>query len=407
MLALLFLLGANPTSFESAYRAGLTALEQNQLPAAEAQLETASKLKPGDPRVWLALAQTYRRLKKDQTFRAALGKAESLAGNDPVTLHGLAFLYSETGNYEKAASFEEHYAGLAPQDSNAIPRAVELYLQAGKPQPAIKLATLALAKADRADLRSMLAKAYSLANNHGKAVEEFERAITLSPYEEAYYVEAARESLLDQNPVGAMKVVAAGKKVFDKSAQLELLQGIAYYVLEDYTKAVDTFLNAMRMDPAMEQPYAFIARTLEHAPSRLPEILTAFRSLAEKAPEDYLATYFYGKVLLFNGDDAQAETLLKKSVSLNGRYWESRLELAKAMEQIGELEAALGEFRKAIELNPKDATAHYRLGRLYDRLGKANDASAEYAKQKALIDEEESGPFRQQNATKGIVPARP
>jgi len=407
MLALLLFLWADPASFESAYRAGLTALEQNQLPAAKAQLETASQLKPADPRVWLALAQTYRRLKQDGTFQAALAKAESLAGNDPVALHGLAFLYSETGKYAKAASFEARYAGLSPQDPNAMLRAVELYLKAGQPQPAIALATPALAKEDRADLRTMLAKAYSLANNHAQAAQEMERAIALNPYQEDYYVEAARESLMDQNPVAAMNIVAAGKKVFAKSPRLELLLGIAYYTLEDYTQAVDTFLNAMRMDPAMDQPYAFIARTLEHAPSRLPEIVPAFRALAEKKPGDYLSTFFYGKVLLFNGDDAQAEAWLRKSVGLNGSYWESRLELAKALEHRGELDAALAEFRKAIELNPKDATAHYRLGRLYDRLGKADEAKAEYARQKELIDEEESGPFRQQKVTKGIAPSRP
>ena len=407
MLVLLFLLWADPTSFEAVFRAGLNALEHNQLSAAQTQLETASRLRPGSPTVWLALAQTYRRLQKNEPFQAAVAKAESLAGNDPVALHGLAFVYSEAGNYAKAASFEARYAGLAPQDRDAIPRAMNLYLQAGKPQPAIDLALPALAKEDRADLRSLVAQAYSLENNHAKAAEEMRRAITLNPYEEDYYIQAARESLMDKNPIIAIEIVGAGKKVFAESPQLELLLGISYYALEEYTNAVDTFLSAARMDPSMEQPYAFIARTLEHTPSRLPEILAAFKARAEKAPGDYLSTYFYGKALLFHGDDEQAETLLRKSVSLNGGYWESRLELAKALEETGDLDAALAEFRKTIELNPKDATAHYRLGRLYDRLGKPAEAKAEYAIQKKLIDEEESGPFRQQHLTKGTEPARP
>jgi tetratricopeptide (TPR) repeat protein len=404
MLALLLLLLADPTSFETAFRAGLTALSQNQLPTAQAQLETASKLKPGDPRVWLALAQTYRKLKQDASFQAAIAKAESLAGNDPATLHGLAFLYTETGNYEKAASFEARYAGLAPNDPNATARAAELYLRAGKPQPAIELATVALEKEDRADLHSLLGKANSLQKNHAKAAEEMRRAIALNPYEEAYYFEAARESVMDGNPAAAIGTVQAGKKIFAKSPQLELVLGIAYYALEEYANAVDAFLNAIRMDPTIEQPYAFIARTMDHTPSRVPEILTAFKALAEKAPGNYLSTYFYGKALLFNDQEEQAEALLRKSVTLNGGYWESHLELAKALEQRGELEAALSEFRRAIELNPKDATAHYRLGGLYDRLGKADQAQAEYAIHKSLIDAEESGPVRHQELTKGMGP---
>jgi tetratricopeptide (TPR) repeat protein len=404
MLALLLLLFADSASFEAVFREGLTALSQNQLSNAQVKLETASKLEPGDPRVWLALAQTYRKLKKDASFQAAIAKAESLAGNAPATLHGLAFLYSETGSYEKAAWFEARYAATAPNDLNAAARAAELYLRAGKPQPAIELAAQAVAKEDRADLHTLLCKAYSLQNNHAKAAEEMRRAIALNSYEENYYFEAARESLMDANPAAAIGTVQAGKKIFANSPQLELVLGIAYYALEEYANAVDTFLNAIRMDPAIEQPYTFIARTMDHTPSRLPEILAAFKALAEKAPDNYLSTYLYGKALLFNGDEQQAELLLRKSVVLNGNYWESHLELAKALEQKSELGAALGEFRKAIELNPKDATAHYRLGGLYDRLGKPDAAKAEYAIQKALIDEEESGPFRHRELTKGLGP---
>jgi tetratricopeptide (TPR) repeat protein len=407
MLVLLLLLFADSASFDAVFRMGLTALSQNQLTAARGQLETAAKLKPTNPRVWLALAQTYRKLKEDASSLAAIAKAESLAGDDPATLHGLAFLYSETGNYEKAASFEARYAGLTPNDPNATARAAELYLKAGKPQPGIELAAQALAKEDRADLHNLLAQAYSLQKNHAKAAEEMRRAIALNPYDETYYFEAARESLLDGNPKAAIGTVQAGKKVFAKSPQLDLVLGIADYALEEYAAAVDAFLNAIRMDASMEQPYSFIARTLDHAPSRLPEILTAFKALAEKKPDNYLNTYFYGKALLFNDDEAQAEALLRKSVTLNGGYWESHLELAKALERKGELEAAIGEFRRAIELNPKDATAHYRLGGLYDRLGKADQAKSEYAIHKSLIDAEESGPFRQQRLTNDLEPARP
>ncbi|HTY55631.1 MAG TPA: tetratricopeptide repeat protein, partial [Candidatus Binataceae bacterium] len=394
-------------SFDAIFRGGLTALSQNQLAEARSQLEAASTLKPNDPHVWLALAQTYRKLKESASSEAAVAKAESLAGNDPATLHGLAFLYSESGNYEKAASFEARYANLATNDANAPARAAELYIKAAEPQPAIALATQALAKQDRAELHGLLGQAYALEKNHAKAAEEMRRAIALNPYEETYYFEAGRESLIDGNPNAAIGTVQAGKKVFAKSPQLELILGIADYALENYSGAVDAFLNAIRMDPSIEQPYVFIARTLDHAPSRLTEILAAFKTLAEKTPESYLSNYFYGKALLLDGGEEAAEALLKKSVQLNGAYWESHLELAKALEQKGEMQAAINEFQKAIELNPKDATPHFRLGSLYDRLGKTAEAKAEYAIHKSLIDAEESGPFRPQRLTNDLAPARP
>ena len=394
MLALFLLLWADPASFEALFRSGLTALNQNQFSAAQTQLEAASKVKPNDPQVWLALAQTYRKLKREPAAEAAVGKAETLAGNNAVALHALAYLHSEAGNFGKAASFEARYAELTPADESAAPRAVDLYLQAHQPEQAIELADRALLKSDRADLRFLLGKAYELQRQPAKAAEQMRRAASLNPYEEDYCFQAARQYTAAGNAPAAIQVIEAGKKVFARSPQLELMLGVAYYAIQQYQQAVDAFLRTIRLDPAVEQPYLFIARSMDHTPSRMPEILDAFKALAERAPDNYLSGYLYGKALLMQGDeDEQAEALLRKSVSLNDRYWESRLELGKALEQKGDLEAAARELRKSIELNPKSATAHFRLGRVYDRLGKPNEAQAEYAIQGRLIDEEESGPF--------------
>ena len=99
----LLLLWAGQTSFETLFRSGLAALQDNQVATAQAQLEAASKLKPDNPHVWLALAHTYHKLDKAAAAEAAIGKAASLAGNDPTVLKGLALFYSETGQYEQAA----------------------------------------------------------------------------------------------------------------------------------------------------------------------------------------------------------------------------------------------------------------------------------------------------------------
>jgi tetratricopeptide (TPR) repeat protein len=400
---LLFFFWADPVSFESLLRSGLLALNQNQLATARTQLEAASRLKPKSAEVWLALAQTYRKLKRDPASQAAIRKAEALAGNNAVALQALAYFHREGGNYAKAASFEARYAELTPRDSEAAARAVDLYLRAQKPELAIELANKALQKEDRAGLRFLLGKAYEMQKEPAKAAEQMRRAAALNPYEEDYYFQAARQYAIAGNSPAAIEVIQAGKKVFAKSPQLELMLGVAYYAIQQYPQAMDAFLRTISLDPTVEQPYVFIARTMDHAPSRMPEILEAFKVLAEKAPDNYLSNYLYGKALLMSGDDDEkAEALLRKSVSLNDRYWESRQELGRALEQAGDLEAAVPELRKAIELNPKSSTAHFLLGRVYDRMGKPAEAKAEYAIQARIIDEEESGPFRYSDAMKQL-----
>ncbi len=389
----LLLLWAGQPSFETLFRSGLAALQQNQLAAAQAQLESAAKLKPDSPQVWLALAHTYHKLDQAAAAESAVGKAVSLASNDPAALQGLALYYSETGSFERAADFAAQVARLRPHDAGAAASAAELYLKARKPEPAIDLASRAIQVEDRAELRSLLAAAYETAQRPNEAARELEHAILLNRYEEDYYSRAARDYLIAGKAPAAVRTVEAGKQIFARSAQLELILGIAYYALERYTEALDAFLNAIGMDPTVEQPYIFIARTMDHTPSRLPRILSAFQALAANDPDNYLSNYLYGKALLMSADDdTKAEALLRKSISLKADYWESHLEMAKALEQKGDVDGARPELQRAIELNPKSAEAHFRLGRVYDRMGKPEEAAKEYAIQTQLIDAEESGP---------------
>src|ERR1022692_4938389 len=152
MLPLILVLWwAGQSSFDTLFRSGLAALQENQLATARAQLEAASKLKPDNPHVWLALGHTYHKLHKAGAAESAIGKAASLAGNDPTALKGLAFFYSETGNYEKAAEFSARLARLTPEDARAATVAADLYLKAHRPEPAIDLVSRTLQKEDRAD----------------------------------------------------------------------------------------------------------------------------------------------------------------------------------------------------------------------------------------------------------------
>ena len=76
---LLLLLLAQSSSFDSTFRAGLQALQQNDLTEARTQLESAAKMEPGRAQVWLALAQTYLKLHDAGLARPAALKAERLA----------------------------------------------------------------------------------------------------------------------------------------------------------------------------------------------------------------------------------------------------------------------------------------------------------------------------------------
>ncbi len=386
--ALWLLLLAQSGTFDATFRAGLTALQQNDLVQARAQLESAARMEPHHAQVWLALARVYSKQHETQLAGSAAEKAQQFADGDPVVLHGLGFFYSDSGNYEKAAECEAAYAAKAVSDLNAYPRAVQLYLQAGKPKAAIELAKRALIRENHADLRNLLGKAYAMDGQPAEAAGEMQEAVRLNPYEESYYFDLARDLLQHNQPQDAIQVLENGKKIFARSAQLELTLGVAYYGMRRFSDAVDAFLRTTRIDPTVEQPYVFLARMLDQTADRLPEVTAAFAAMAKANPESYLANFLYGKALSFSGQRAQAEALLRKSVDENGKFWESRLELAVVLERKRDWTGAAQELARAAELNPKSPLVHYQLARAYDRLGKTAEATAEHALHEKLTQEE-------------------
>ena len=294
--------------FDTTYHAGLVALNANDLSAAQAQLEAAARLEPRDARVWLALAQTYRKLSQPGAAQAAASKAEMLT-SDAAILHGLALYYSEAGDSAKSA-------------------------------------------------------------------ELLRTAIRKSPYTESYYFELAQLYLKQQDFANALELLNSGLKNFDKSAQLELAAGVSYYGLRRFPEAADAFLRTIDLDPGVEQPYVFLGKMLDQSEDRLPRITMAFAGFAKRAPDNYLSSFLYGKSLALQ-DPARADALIRKSLAQNGAFWESHFELGVLLDQRGDFAEAAKEIRRSIELNPGDPVAHYRMARLYDRLGKPDEARAE------------------------------
>lgn len=386
---------AEPSNFEAQFRLGLIALDSHDLNVALASLKRASQLQPSHPQVWVALAQTYSRLNNRKLAAAAAGKAEELASDDPVILHGLALLHSQNGNWGKAAVLESRYAARVPTDREAPIRAVSFYLQANQPKPAIDFATKALTRDKRADLHNLLGKAYEANGQFDKTVLELQQAIRLAPTEESYVFDLAYVLLVHQNFDVAIQVLEAAKTRFSQSAQLELALGIANYGQRQFAEAVDAFLRTTQLAPKVEQPYVFLARIINHGEGRLGEITERFARFAEANPKNYLGHFLHAKGLIAQMGPSvssvqakEAEALLNQSISLNPEFWESHFELGILLEGKREFAAAASHLERAVRLNPKAPAPHYRLARVYDRLGQPENAESERKLHEKLAAEE-------------------
>ena len=302
---------AQPAAADEELRRGLVALENNRLSEAKESLERASRLEPKNPKVWIALAQTYLRTKETGPANAAAKRAEALGAADPTVQRGLALFYSETGDFGKAAAMARH--------------------------------------------------------------------------DEAFTFELGQQILRRGDFAGSLTFFAAAREHFPRSAQIELAYGVAAYGQRRFIDAVDSFLRVIRIDPSVEQPYVFLARLLDQAGDRLGAITAAYAAWEKAAPRNCLPVCLHAKALAAaGGDPAEIEAELRRSIQLNGAYWESHFELGVLLAKNRRWEDAAGELKRAIELNPTHAAAHFQLARVYEKLGKPELAQAERAEHQRL-----------------------
>jgi tetratricopeptide (TPR) repeat protein len=333
---ILFLLLAAPATFEETFRAGLLALQRSDLNAAQTNLEAAAKLEPANGRVWVALSQTYWKLKENVKADAAAAKAESLGPRDPLVLSSLAIFYAGSGQALKAAGAQARYSSLVPQDAAARERAESLYFEAA--QPLLQ---------------------------QGKFAE-------------------------------AIPILNAGtKNLKSSSAQLELALGVAYYGLRRFDDAAEAFLRTIAIAPEIEQPYVFLGKFLDQIPLRLPELTKKFIEYETANPSKSVAYYLHAKAL--NAQSAEPETarkLLEKALAINELDPAAHFELGAVFDRTHRYPDAAREFERAAELAPNDAATHYRLSRIYDRLGKPDAAQLERERHAKLEKAERSGAAR-------------
>jgi tetratricopeptide (TPR) repeat protein len=315
VLALFLLFAADPT-FDEVFRAGLVALQRNDLPAAEQNLAAASRLAPGNARVWVALARTYWKLDRGPEADRAAERAGTLGKSDATVLSSLSIFYADARQPLKAAEAEAAYCVLTPRDAAARERAEALYFQAAQP-------------------------------------------------------------LLEQQRFAeAIDILKPASARLAGSAQLELALGVAYYGMRRFDDAASAFLRTIAIAPELERPYVFLGKFLGQIPARLPEVTARFIEYEKAHPQSATGYLLHAKALNAQSADG-ARARLEKALSIDDRDPTAHFEMGVVLDREERYAEAVKEFVRSSELDPNEPATHYRLSRLYDRLGKSEDARRE------------------------------
>jgi len=240
-----------------------------------------------------------------------------------------------------------------------------------------------LAAGDKAELHNLLGNVYERAENFVAAADEYQRAAHAAPTEEHLF-DWGNNLLQLHAYEEAAQVFTAAIERHPKSARLHVGIGIAQYSRGQYEDAVTSFSRAADLAPTDPRPYQFLGEMYGVSPALGGEVTTRLARFAKAHPRNALAQFHYA-MSLWKGQPAasppadlrRVEALLRQAVTLDSKLAKGFLELGILLSDQRRYTEAILELRRATQLEPGLAQAHYRLAQAYQRTGQKALAAKE------------------------------
>jgi tetratricopeptide (TPR) repeat protein len=328
-------------------------------------------------------------------------QASSLFDSKPQALHAYATCLVRLKRLDKAMIVFERVLALNPDDPRERQLLAALQVMAQKPQAAI--ATLdPLLRSSTPDVQTLglAATAYEDLHDTEKSVDTLRRAILLDPRNVNLYLDFAAISSAHQSFQVGINVVNDGIALQPNAAPLYFARGVLYVQLANYEKAQTDFETAYQLDP--NQSLSVAAQGLAAAQQNdLDRALAGVQEKLARKPNDPILLYVQADILTQKGAEPESrefETAMrsaKKAVALRPGLGPARGVLAKLYLQSGQYTMAAAQCRKALEIDPKDQAAVYRLIQALRKGGKNSEIPA-LLKQLAQLRQEAAKQEREQ-----------
>ena len=359
-----------PQSWEAHYDLAIALLQHGDAAQAARELHAASNLKPGTPRIQLALGVA---LNQSNQSAAAIDVFKSVLKSDPKSIPALDGL-TKALIAEKRYSAAISYLKDAPPDEVLALNLAIAYSKNGNTTEAQQvLSAIVKEHPDYAQAHVNLAILYTQQSRYRDAAEEFRQALQLDPADDVARISYAK----------ALIILAQ----FD----------VALPLAEDYLRRKPNDFEAL-----------YIMGAVNRGLGKYVEAEQMLSRAVALEPNHYDAHYDLGFVLAKLGKPEQAKQQLEKALQINPSSSEARFQLASVLRTLGQKDQAnqelkvfqqkkadtvkqdvagikvnqaneylvTGEVQKALDLyrealtdNPGDARTHYDYALALDRGG--------------------------------------
>ena len=373
-----------PGSFEAHELLGLIYAAQAKSQQSVEQLQIAVRLKPDSAAARTNLATGLLHLGKSALAEDQFRKALALEPNDFQANHNLAEFYLQSGKIAQALPLLEKARQIHPASYDNSYNLALAYFLTGRLNQAKELAKSTAQQKNTGELHNLLGKIDEKDGTFIEAANEFEAAARMDPSEDNLFAWGS-ELLLHRTYEPAIQVFQQATQRFPNAPRLWIGLGMALYSRGRYEESIKALLTAADLNPTDPRCYLFLSKAYLSSPSQADEVIQRFRRYSEAEPRSALAQYYYA-VSLWKGKRSEAtgidyplvESLLQKSIALDGTLAEAHLQLGILYSDQHQYAKSFPEYTRAVALDPNLPDAHYRLGQYYVHARQKNQAQQEF-----------------------------
>jgi len=352
-------------------------LQQKEYDKAIAAANELVKKKPDDPVAHNLLGGAYLAKNEDENARSAFEQALRLNPDFSTPALNLALLELKAGNRNAAQALYEKVAAKEPGNLGALLRLAGLARQAGQGEQALRWLEQAWDK-NPASLEAGLAlmRQYQAAGLNLKALNVARGMEAAHPEHPAAQRALGLALLADGRPDDAVKVFRQLAELQPRSPEPWHLVALTEARSRNFTAAASAIDQAL----AIQGDYlpSLMARVeLQAQQGKFEEALAGAKALQKQFPKLNVGHRLEGNLYVRQKDFAQALVAYQAAYAKTPDS-QTVLMLAGAQQVNGDSEAALKTLRDWLSAHPDDVQVRTRLAAELQRLGRREEAIAEY-----------------------------
>jgi len=211
------------------------------------------------------------------------------------------------------------------------------------------------------------------------AIADYNKAIQLNPFAEAFYDARIRTRILAMDLEGAEKDLADSRKIVADQPGAREQRADAYLMLGNY-KAAEAELAPLLAAEFMDTVLALKQSQILLGQGSLQEAEEAARRALNLNPLSSIAHDQLGMVSMAQGNYAEARQAFEQALELNPEFALARFNRGMAMLRLGNLQEALDDMNQAMALSRDVPNMHFARALTRKSLGDWGGALDDYNK---------------------------